>query len=80
MLSNICSGWVSSAWLRNRRSEAPTESEILENLALAQMKKDNAEKLAQKEGKKVDTSEKVLMGRDYHLYIFLLIYSSYFLL
>ncbi|XP_071520200.1 NADH dehydrogenase [ubiquinone] 1 alpha subcomplex assembly factor 2 [Panulirus ornatus] len=40
------------AWLRNRRVDPPSELELKENLTVAMMKKANAEKLAEKEGKK----------------------------
>nr|XP_021193558.2 NADH dehydrogenase [ubiquinone] 1 alpha subcomplex assembly factor 2 [Helicoverpa armigera] len=33
------------SWLRGRRLEPPTEEEILKNLAIAQMKKENAAKI-----------------------------------
>ncbi|KAK7073589.1 hypothetical protein SK128_004802 [Halocaridina rubra] len=39
------------AWLRNRRDNPPSEDELKGNLTLAMMKKENAEKLAIKEGK-----------------------------
>ncbi|CAK1540230.1 unnamed protein product [Leptosia nina] len=41
----IPSEW--EAWLRMRRTEPPTEEEITKNLAIAEMKKINAEKLEQ---------------------------------
>ncbi|VVC95180.1 unnamed protein product [Leptidea sinapis] len=42
----IPSEW--EAWLRMRRTEPPTEEEISKNLAIAQMKKENAAKLEAK--------------------------------
>lgn len=47
-----------NAWLRNRRAEPPSESEIVGNVAYSKMLKENADKLDEKEGKKVDTSAK----------------------
>jgi len=41
--SNLPSEWES--WLRHRRADPPTENEVLQSLALAQLKKKNAAKL-----------------------------------
>ena len=41
--SNLPSEWES--WLRHRRADAPTEKEVLQSLALGQLKKVNAAKL-----------------------------------
>lgn len=46
------------AWLRNRRKEPPTVEELIRNQQIAQMKQENARKLAEKEGKFI-SSEKV---------------------
>lgn len=40
------------AWLRGRRNEPPTEEEVMKNLALMQMKKENAVAVEAKAGKK----------------------------
>lgn len=47
-----------NAWLRNRRTDPPTEAEIVDNVAFSKMQKENADKLAEKEGRKVDASVK----------------------
>ncbi|XP_063235876.1 NADH dehydrogenase [ubiquinone] 1 alpha subcomplex assembly factor 2 [Bacillus rossius redtenbacheri] len=44
------------AWLRGRRSEAPKEEEVLRNLALMQVKKENARKIAEREAASRDSS------------------------
>lgn len=43
------------AWLRGRRTQPPEESEVLKNLAIMQMKKENAAKLEAKYAKESDT-------------------------
>lgn len=53
---NMPAEW--DAWLRNRRSEPPSESELKENLSIATMKKQNADRLLEKEGKKVHSAIK----------------------
>ncbi|KAK8735746.1 hypothetical protein OTU49_005299 [Cherax quadricarinatus] len=47
------------AWLRNRRSEPPSESELKENLIIATMKKQNADNLSNEDGRKVISAEKI---------------------
>uniref|UniRef100_A0A1L8E161 Putative mimitin mitochondrial n=1 Tax=Nyssomyia neivai TaxID=330878 RepID=A0A1L8E161_9DIPT len=52
------------AWLRGRRQEAPTPEELLQNLAIAEMKKHNAAQLeaAHKHGKDTKLLEKDQKG------------------
>lgn len=45
------------AWLRNRRVDPPTEEELKRNMAISMMKKENAAKTAEKEGKTLNTGE-----------------------
>ncbi|KAK3852053.1 hypothetical protein Pcinc_041340 [Petrolisthes cinctipes] len=52
--ADITAEW--DAWLRNRRSVPPTESEIMDNLAIAKMKKINADKAAEKDGRNPNAS------------------------
>lgn len=49
---NMPAEW--DAWLRLRRDNAPSEDELKGNLTLAIMKKDNADKISEKEGKRID--------------------------
>lgn len=51
-----------TAWLRNRRAEPPSETELKDNLTLSITKKENADKLALRAGK---NPEEVLKVREY---------------
>ncbi|KAG7166973.1 putative NADH dehydrogenase [ubiquinone] 1 alpha subcomplex assembly factor 2-like [Homarus americanus] len=56
------------AWLRNRRPEPPGESELRENLTIATMKKQNADKLEEKYIKKPDSTTKESAKPSYPVY------------
>lgn len=57
-----------NAWLRNRRDQPPTEAEISANIALSKMKKENADKLDEKAGRKADASQKHKHMSDFPVY------------